>query len=86
VGVRVRVRQDVFKGVNADQQKNMMHKDSSPHIGDLVFYGKSFTTYATHVGVYVGNVTMIDAHQTGTYIENDSVSQPTLHLIGYCNM
>ena len=40
--------------------------------GDLVFFGGS-TIDVTHVGIYLGGGTMIDAPHTGTVVRSDSV-------------
>ena len=57
------------------------HKVSSPVPGDLVFFGSGPST-PHHVGIYIGGGKMIDAFDTGTYIETDPVSRGG-QLIGY---
>ena len=56
-----------------DQQKNGTPVDRSQLMpGDLVFFGSG--NYATHVGIYVGNDTMIHSPRTGKSIEYTSIS------------
>ena len=57
------------------------HRVSSPVPGDMVFFGSSAGN-PDHVGIYIGGGKMIDALETGTYIETDSISAGG-HLIGY---
>lgn len=57
------------------------HKVSSPVPGDLVFFG-SGPSNPHHVGIYIGGGKMIDALETGRYIETDPVSAGG-QLIGY---
>ncbi|ACU75102.1 NLP/P60 protein [Catenulispora acidiphila DSM 44928] len=56
------------------------HRVSSPVPGDLVFFGSGNTPH--HVGIYIGGGKMIDALETGHYIETDPVSAGG-HVIGY---
>jgi cell wall-associated NlpC family hydrolase len=58
-----------------------LHKTAKPQPGDLVYYGSS-TTNTHHVGIYVGGGKMIDALETGTNVETDSV-QAASDLLGY---
>lgn len=56
-----------------DQQKNGVAVERSQLMpGDLVFFGKG--NYATHVGIYVGNDTMIHSPSTGKFVEYTSIA------------
>jgi cell wall-associated NlpC family hydrolase len=57
------------------------HRVSNPEAGDLVFFGGGPSS-PDHVGIYIGGGKMIDALETGRYIETDPVSAGG-HLIGY---
>jgi cell wall-associated NlpC family hydrolase len=57
------------------------HRVSSPAPGDLVFFGSGASS-PHHVGIYIGGGKMIDALETGRYIETDPVSAGG-QLIGY---
>ena len=66
---------------NDEVQNSHMHRVQNPKPGDLVFYGSS-TANTHHVGVYIGNGKMIDALETGTDVETDSVHVAS-ELLGY---
>lgn len=73
---------DVLGSGNTNAELAGLTQVNSPRPGDLVFYGRS-PTNTDHVGVYVGSGEMIDAFETGTVIETDPLTRPTLPLIGY---
>ena len=54
---------------------------SSPVAGDLVFFGNS-PTDTDHVAVYIGNGEMINAYDTGTQVQTNTVPQGG-NLVGY---
>jgi peptidoglycan hydrolase-like protein with peptidoglycan-binding domain len=72
---------DVLGSGNTDSQLARMHKVTSPVAGDLAFFGTS-TTDTEHVGVYIGGSQMINAYETGTDVQTNSVSAGG-HLLGY---
>jgi cell wall-associated NlpC family hydrolase len=72
---------DVLGADATSGQIRETHKVSSPAPGDLVFFG-SGPSNPHHVGIYIGGGKMIDAFDTGTYIETDPVSRGG-QLIGY---
>lgn len=72
---------DVLGPDGTGAQISEMTQVSSPVPGDLVFFGSSASA-THHVGVYIGNGQMIDALQTGTYVEVDSVSAGG-QVVGY---
>jgi cell wall-associated NlpC family hydrolase len=62
--------------------------DSFPHVliselqpGDLVFFGSSGPSNH-HVGIYVGNGTMIEAPHTGAFVRYSSIYRPDLVPLG----
>jgi cell wall-associated NlpC family hydrolase len=65
---------DVLGGGNTDDQIRHLHRirraDLAP--GDLIFFGDSFPG-TKHVGIYVGDDRMINAYETGTRIEINSI-------------
>lgn len=73
---------DVLGPYGTNAQIGEMNRVSSPIPGDLVFFGSSATN-TDHVGVYIGNGQMINAFQTGTYIQVNAVSAPSAPLVGY---
>ena len=75
---------DVLGGGNTDSELSMMTKVGTPQPGDLAFFGRhdAHGYHTHHVGIYLGNDNMIDAYQTGTYIEIDTVSKAS-DLVGY---
>ncbi len=65
--------------------------DSGPHVpldqlqrGDLVFYATDTSDPSTihHVGIYIGNASMVDAPYTGAFVRVDSIYQPGLMSTG----
>ncbi|MBS2531414.1 C40 family peptidase [Catenulispora sp. NF23] len=72
---------DVFGPDGTSGQIAKTHRVSSPAAGDLVFFGSNAGS-PEHVGIYIGGGKMIDALDTGTYVETDSVSTGG-RLIGY---
>ena len=75
---------DVLGGGNTDSELARMTKVSTPQPGDLVFFGyhDSIGYHTHHVGIYIGNGNMIDALETGTYVEINRVSDVS-GLVGY---
>ena len=59
-----------FTGYQYDQTSRVPLSDLQP--GDLVFYG-SDGSGSHHVGLYVGNDTMINAPHTGAFVEYDNI-------------
>jgi len=59
-----------------------MTRVSSPVAGDLVFFGVSASDTG-HVGVYIGNGSMISAAETGTQVDTVPVADGPDSLIGY---
>lgn len=72
---------DLLGAGNTSSQIARMHKTSKPVPGDLAFFGTS-TTDSDHVGVYIGAGKMINAFETGTRIEVNTVTAGG-HLLGY---
>ena len=72
---------DVLGASGTDVQISEMTRVSSPVPGDLVFFGSS-STNTHHVGVYIGNGKMINAYDTGTYIQTNNVSDGGT-VVGY---
>ncbi|WP_370070206.1 peptidoglycan-binding protein [Streptacidiphilus sp. MAP5-3] len=67
-------------GATGDQIAEMTQV-SSPVPGDLVFFGSSASN-TEHVGVYIGNGQMINAYDTGTNVQTNSISAGG-NLVGY---
>lgn len=74
---------DVLGSGNTDSELAHMHKVSSSAAqpGDLAFFGNS-TTDTEHVGIYIGNGEMINAYETGTYVQTNNVSDVS-DFLGY---
>ncbi|MEY9862898.1 peptidoglycan hydrolase-like protein with peptidoglycan-binding domain [Catenulispora sp. GAS73] len=72
---------DVFGPDGTSGQIARTHRVSTPAPGDLAFFGSDAGS-PEHVGIYIGGGKMIDALDTGTYIETDSISAGG-RLIGY---
>jgi hypothetical protein len=75
---------DVLGGGNTDSELSMMTKVNTPQPGDLAFFGHhdAHGYHTHHVGIYLGNDNMIDAYQTGTYVQIDTVGKAS-DLVGY---
>ena len=73
--------QDVLGAGSTQNQIGEMTRVSSPVAGDLVFFGSSASN-TEHVGVYVGNGKMINAYDTGTDVQTDTIAAGGT-LIGY---
>jgi peptidoglycan hydrolase-like protein with peptidoglycan-binding domain len=73
---------DVLGSGNTDSQLRRMHQvsASSAQPGNLVFFGTLSDTH--HVGIYIGNGLMINAFETGTYVQTNSISSLS-DLVGY---
>ena len=74
-------QQDVLGSGSTRNQIAEMSQVGSPVPGDLVFFGSSASD-TDHVGVYIGNGQMINAYDTGTDVQTNSVSAGG-NLIGY---
>jgi hypothetical protein len=72
---------DVLGAGTSQDQFNELTAVSSPQPGDLAFFGSS-TTSVDHVGIYIGNGQMINAYDTGTDVQTNSVSAGG-NLLGY---
>ena len=72
---------DVFGPDGTASQIAKTHRVSSPAPGDLVFFGSNAGS-PEHVGIYIGGGKMINALDTGTYIQTNAVSAGG-HVIGY---
>ena len=72
---------DVFGPEGTAGQIAHTHRVSSPAPGDLVFFGSDAGS-PEHVGIYIGGGQMINALETGTYIQTNAVSAGG-HVIGY---
>ncbi|QMU77777.1 hypothetical protein GXW83_20870 [Streptacidiphilus sp. PB12-B1b] len=72
---------DVLGSGSTANQIAEMTPVSSPVPGDLVFFGSSASD-TDHVGVYIGNGEMINAYDTGTDVQTNTVSAGG-NLIGY---
>lgn len=57
----------------ADAQENAAAPTSDPQPGDLVFFDTPGTTYAYHVGLYLGGGQMLDAPHTGAQVRVEPV-------------
>jgi peptidoglycan hydrolase-like protein with peptidoglycan-binding domain len=64
---------DVLGAGNTNNQVAEMQRVASPRAGDLVFFGTS-PSNTHHVGVFIGNGQMINAFDTGTDVQTNSVS------------
>lgn len=73
---------DVLGPDGTNVQIGEMNRVSNPVPGDLVFFGPSATN-TDHVGVYIGNGQMINAFDTGTYVQINAVTAPGEPLVGY---
>jgi cell wall-associated NlpC family hydrolase len=72
---------DVLGPDGTGAQIGEMTRVSTPQPGDLAFFGASAGA-TDHVGIYIGNGNMINAFDTGTYIQINAVSAGG-NLIGY---
>jgi peptidoglycan hydrolase-like protein with peptidoglycan-binding domain len=72
---------DVLGAGGTLDQIREMRAVSSPTPGDLVFFGTS-TSHTEHVGVYIGSGEMINAFDTGTDVQTNSISAGG-HFLGY---
>jgi len=72
---------DVLGSGNTNSMISEMTPVSSPVAGDLVFFGNS-TTDTDHVAVYIGNGEMINAYETGTQVQTNTIPQGG-NLVGY---
>ena len=59
-----------------------MTRVSNPQPGDLVFFGDN-PGDPDHVAIYIGNGKMINAYDTGTFIQTNNVTDPSYPVIGY---
>ncbi|MFC1425937.1 peptidoglycan-binding protein [Streptacidiphilus sp. N1-12] len=73
--------QDVLGSGNTDRQLSEMSAVATPSPGDLAFFGTD-TTHTEHVGVYIGNGQMINAYDTGTDVQTNTIAAGG-HLLGY---
>ena len=69
-----------FTGYQYDQTSRVPLSDLQP--GDLVFYGSDGSS-SHHVGLYVGNDTMINAPHTGAFVEYDNIYSFGSDLLPY---
>lgn len=78
---------DVLGSGTTDDELRRMVKVSTPQPGDLAFFGTVGNgAYATHhVGVYIGNGTLINERATGNFVEKTPVSHFT-DLVGYWHL
>jgi len=72
---------DVLGSGNTNSLIKEMTPVSSPTPGDLVFFGNS-TTDTDHVAVYIGNGEMINAYDTGTQVQTNTIAQGG-NFVGY---
>lgn len=72
---------DVLGPNGTGTQINEMTRVSNPVPGDLVFFGAD-AGHSEHVGIYIGNGQMINAYETGTYIQTNNVTDGG-NVIGY---
>lgn len=72
---------DVLGGGTSQDMYDELTKVGSPQPGDLAFFGANSTS-VDHVGIYVGNGQMINAYDTGTDVETNTVSAGG-NLLGY---
>jgi peptidoglycan hydrolase-like protein with peptidoglycan-binding domain len=72
---------DVLGSGPTGSQIREMSPVSSPVPGDLAFFGSS-SSDTDHVGIYIGNGKMINAYETGTNVQTNTIAAGG-HLIGY---
>jgi len=72
---------DVLGSGNTNSLIKEMTPVSSQTPGDLVFFGNS-TTDTDHVAVYIGNGEMINAYDTGTQVQTNTIAQGG-NFVGY---
>ncbi|WP_246063840.1 C40 family peptidase [Nonomuraea longispora] len=68
---------DVLGPGNTDAHVRRMRRVKSPKPGDLAFFGKitKKTVKTHHVGIYLGNGTMMNAPETGAIVRVDDIAE-----------